>query len=130
GRCEKGWFVAPTVVTGLSASCALNQEETFGPVVSVAPFDTEDEVIGLANGTRYGLSASIFSRDVGRCHRLAESLDAGLVWINTWMLRDLRTPMGGMKHSGVGREGGLEAMRFFTEPKNVCVEYGQERHER
>ncbi len=128
GRCADGWFVAPTVISGLDASCALNQEETFGPVVSVAPFDSEDEVVALANGTRYGLAASIFSRDVGRCHRLAEALDAGLVWVNTWMLRDLRTPMGGMKHSGVGREGGLEAMRFFTEPKNVCVKYEQDGH--
>ncbi|HWP94998.1 MAG TPA: aldehyde dehydrogenase [Gammaproteobacteria bacterium] len=123
GRCAGGWFVAPTVVTGLSPTCRTNQEEIFGPVVTVMPFDGEDEAVALANGVRYGLAASLWTRDLGRAHRIAERLEAGLVWINCWMLRDLRVPMGGMKDSGVGREGGWEAMRFFTEPKNVTVKY-------
>ena len=124
GRCEDGWFIQPTVVDGLSVNCRTNQEEIFGPVATLIPFDEEDEVISYANGTSYGLSASVWSQDVSRCHRIASRLEAGLVWINSWMLRDLRTPMGGMKSSGVGREGGFEALRFFTEPKNVCVSFG------
>lgn len=123
GRCEQGWFVAPTVIDGLPSSCALNQQEVFGPVVSLQPFDDEEQAVALANDTEYGLATSIWSADVGRCLRLASHIDAGLVWVNTWMMRDLRTPMGGMKRSGVGREGGFEAMRFFTEAKNVCVRY-------
>lgn len=122
-RCRDGWFIAPTVIEGLSAQCTANQDEIFGPVVTLMPFDDEDEAIALANSTRYGLAASIWSRDVDRCHRTAQRLEAGMVWINCWMVRDLRTPMGGTKHSGVGREGGFEAMRFFTEPKNVCMHY-------
>ncbi len=123
GRCANGWFVEPTVIEGLPMNCRTHQEEIFGPVVTLQPFDSDDEAVTLANGVRYGLAASLWSRDVNRCHRLAERLEAGLVWVNCWMLRDLRVPMGGMKQSGVGREGGWEAMRFFTEPKNVCVSY-------
>ena len=123
GRCAGGWFLEPTVIEGLPADCRVNQEEIFGPVVTLAPFEGEEEALGLANGTVYGLTASLFSRDVARCHRLAARLEAGLIWINCWMLRDLRVPMGGVKQSGVGREGGFEAMRFFTEARNVCVKY-------
>lgn len=123
GRCEDGWFIAPTVITGLSNECRTNQEEIFGPVVTVMPFKDEHEAVKLANGTNYGLAASIWTQDVGRTHRLARDIDAGLLWFNTWMLRDLRVPMGGMKQSGVGREGGFEAMRFFTEAKNVTIKY-------
>jgi aminomuconate-semialdehyde/2-hydroxymuconate-6-semialdehyde dehydrogenase len=111
------------VIEDLPAESATNQEEIFGPVATLLPFETESEAIAIANGTEYGLAASLWSRDVQRCHRVAAQLESGLVWINTWMLRDLRVPMGGMKSSGLGREGGWEAMRFFTEPKNVCVKY-------
>ncbi len=130
-RCSSGWFVEPTVIEGLAADNRCNQEEIFGPVVSLIPFKDEAEALSIANGTRYGLAASVWSRDSGLCHRMAEDLQAGLIWINTWMLRDLRTPMGGLKNSGVGREGGTEAMRFFTEPRNVCIKYRQrnENHE-
>ncbi|MBT8137224.1 MAG: aldehyde dehydrogenase [Gammaproteobacteria bacterium] len=124
GRCADGWFVAPTVVDGLGPACATNQEEIFGPVTTLQAFDSEDEAVALANQTSYGLAASIWSSDVGRCLRLARHIEAGLIWVNTWMVRDLRTPMGGMKQSGMGREGGFESMRFFTEPKNVCIQYG------
>ncbi|MRX27666.1 aldehyde dehydrogenase [Kangiella sp. HZ709] len=123
GRCQNGYFVEPTVVEGLDNQCRTNQEEIFGPVCSIMPFDKEQEAIQLANGTEYGLAASIWTNDLKRAHRVAKSIEAGIVWINCWLLRDLRTPFGGVKSSGVGREGGLEAMRFFTEPKNVCIKY-------
>ncbi|HUO81768.1 MAG TPA: aldehyde dehydrogenase [Gammaproteobacteria bacterium] len=122
-RCAHGWFMSPTVIEGLAPDCRTNQEEIFGPVVTVQPFVDEDEAVAQANCTPYGLAASLWSSDVRRCHRVAASLEAGIVWVNTWMLRDLRTPMGGTKASGIGREGGAEAMRFFTEPKNVCIDY-------
>ena len=122
-RCRDGWFMQPTVIDGLPPECETNQEEIFGPVVTLLPFADETEALEIANGTPYGLAASIWSRDIQRCHRLAARLESGLVWVNTWMLRDLRTPMGGVKQSGLGREGGFEAMRFFTEPRNVCVKY-------
>jgi len=121
GRCQDGWFIEPTVIEGLSYNCRTNQEEIFGPVVSIMPFDTEDEVLHYANSTQYGLAAVLWTRDLSRAHRLAARIDAGIVWINCWMLRDLRTPFGGMKNSGLGREGGWEALRFFTEPRNVCI---------
>ncbi len=122
-RCRKGWFHEPTVIDGLKPECAANQEEIFGPVATLQSFGDENDALHIANGTPYGLAASIWSRDIERCHRVAAHLESGLVWVNTWMLRDLRTPMGGVKHSGLGREGGFEAMRFFTEPRNVCVKY-------
>ncbi|CAN5909278.1 aldehyde dehydrogenase [soil metagenome] len=121
GRCRKGWFVAPTVIEGLPSTCRTNTEEIFGPVVTLTPFDTEEEAINYANGTDYGLSATLWTQNLSRAHRVAQQIQAGIVWVNCWLLRDLRTPFGGMKSSGVGREGGFEALRFFTEAQNVCV---------
>lgn len=123
GRCENGFFVAPTVIENLDNDCRTNQEEIFGPVCTIMPFDTEQEALELANGTQYGLASSIWTNDLKRAHSMAKNIEAGIVWINCWLLRDLRTPFGGVKSSGVGREGGLEAIRFFTEPKNVCIKY-------
>lgn len=121
GRCAGGWFYRPTVLAGLPAQCRTNQEEIFGPVLSLMPFESENEALCLANGTEYGLAATLWTQDHGRVMRLSQLLQAGLVWVNCWMERDLRTPFGGMKQSGVGREGGWESLRFFTEPKNVCL---------
>jgi aminomuconate-semialdehyde/2-hydroxymuconate-6-semialdehyde dehydrogenase len=126
GRCQNGFFVQPTVIVDLPVECRVNQEEIFGPVVTITPFSSEDDAVRFANSTPYGLSASLWTRDLARAHRVAEKLDSGTVWVNCWLLRDLRTPFGGMKQSGVGREGGEEALRFFTEPKNVCVKYATE----
>jgi aminomuconate-semialdehyde/2-hydroxymuconate-6-semialdehyde dehydrogenase len=121
GRCANGYFVEPTVITGLDHLCRTNQEEIFGPVVTLMPFDSEEEVIGYANSTPYGLSATVWTENLRRAHRVAAQLKSGIIWVNCWLLRDLRTPFGGMKQSGVGREGGWEALKFFTEAKNVCV---------
>jgi aminomuconate-semialdehyde/2-hydroxymuconate-6-semialdehyde dehydrogenase len=121
GDLKDGYYIEPTIIDGLSAECKTNHEEIFGPVVSMIPFKTEEEVIKMANSTKYGLSASLFTRDISRAHRVASNIDSGVVWVNTWMLRDLRIPFGGMKSSGVGREGGFESLQFFTEPKNVCI---------
>ncbi|MBX3352493.1 MAG: aldehyde dehydrogenase [Phycisphaeraceae bacterium] len=125
-RCARGAFYEPTVITGLSPRCRVQQEEIFGPVVTITPFDDEAQAIEFANCTPYGLASTVWTRDLSRAHRVAARIEAGIVWVNCWMLRDLRTPFGGVKHSGVGREGGDEALRFFTEPKNVCVKIGHE----
>ena len=124
GRCRNGWFIAPTVIEGLGPDCRTNTEEIFGPVVTLQAFDTDEEALALANATPYGLSASVWTSDLSRAHRLAERIEAGVVWVNTWMNRDLRTPFGGVKQSGLGREGGWEALRFFTEAKNVTIDLG------
>lgn len=121
GRCANGWFIEPTIIEGLSHDCRTNQEEIFGPVVTIMPFDTEDEVLGYANSVRYGLSATVWTENLSRAHRVSAALESGIVWVNCWLLRDLRTPFGGVKDSGMGREGGFEALRFFTEEKNVCI---------
>ena len=121
GRCADGWFVAPTVIEGLGPSCRSNTEEIFGPVVTLQPFDDEEHALALANAAPYGLAASVWTDGLSRAHRVAARVEAGVVWVNCWLQRDLRTPFGGMKQSGLGREGGEEAMRFFTEPKNVCI---------
>jgi aminomuconate-semialdehyde/2-hydroxymuconate-6-semialdehyde dehydrogenase len=118
---RKGFFVEPTIITGLGTDCRVLQDEIFGPVVTVTPFDDEEEAIAFANSTRYGLSATVWTSNLTRAHRVAAALDAGTIWINCWLLRDLRVPFGGMKESGVGREGGFESLHFFTEAKNVCV---------
>ncbi len=125
GRCENGYFIEPTVIENLAFDCRTNQEEIFGAVVSIQPFDTEEEVLNYANSVRYGLSATVWTENLSRAHRMAEKIESGIVWINCWLLRDLRTPFGGVKDSGVGREGGFEALRFFTEEKNVCVKISQ-----
>jgi aminomuconate-semialdehyde/2-hydroxymuconate-6-semialdehyde dehydrogenase len=121
GRCSGGWFIEPTVIENLPYNCRTNMEEIFGPVVTLMPFDTEEQAIGISNSTEYGLASILWTENLTRAHRIAAELKSGIVWINCWMLRDLRTPFGGVKNSGVGREGGLEALRFFTEPKNVCI---------
>jgi aminomuconate-semialdehyde/2-hydroxymuconate-6-semialdehyde dehydrogenase len=120
-RCRNGYFFKPTVITGLPVSCRTNREEIFGPVVTITPFDSEEEVIAYANDCEYGLASSIWTQNLNRAHRVAERINTGTVWVNCWLVRDLRVPFGGMKQSGVGREGGEEALRFFTEPKNICI---------
>ncbi|WP_338764234.1 aldehyde dehydrogenase [Bernardetia sp. ABR2-2B] len=122
-RCENGFFIEPTVIEGLPAYCRTNQEEIFGAVTTLMPFEDENEALEFANSTPYGLSASVWTQNLSRAHRVASQLETGIVWINTWLLRDLRTPFGGAKQSGVGREGGYEALRFFTEEKNVCIKF-------
>src|SRR5918996_1510306 len=120
-RCREGYFFQPTVITVLSVSCRTNREEIFGPVITITPFDSEEEVINHANDVEYGLSSSVWTQNLSRAHRVAERINTGTVWVNCWLVRDLRVPFGGMKQSGVGREGGQEALRFFTEAKNVCI---------
>jgi aminomuconate-semialdehyde/2-hydroxymuconate-6-semialdehyde dehydrogenase len=120
---DQGYYLEPTVIEGLAFDCRTNQEEIFGPVVTLTPFDSEEEVLMMANSTEYGLACTIFTENLNKAHRVAKEVHSGIVWINDWLVRDLRTPFGGMKNSGVGREGGFEALKFFTESKNVCVNY-------
>lgn len=121
GDLANGYFLIPTVITGLTQASRTMCEEIFGPVVTIAPFDTEEEVIGYANGTQYGLSGMVWTENLSRGHRVAQAIDSGIMWVNTWMLRDLRTPFGGMKASGVGREGGEHSIDFYTEAQNICI---------
>lgn len=123
GRCAGGWFIAPTILEGLPHDCRTNQEEIFGPVVTIAPFETEEEVLMYANSVSYGLASVIWTDNLRKAQRISSKIQSGIVWINCWMLRDLRTPFGGVKDSGIGREGGWEALRFFTETKNVTIKY-------
>ena len=120
---KDGWFIAPTIIEGLDQQCRTNQEEIFGPIVTIQPFDTIEEALELANSTEYGLAATIWTSNLSTAHHVADKIKSGIVWVNCWLLRDLRTPFGGMKNSGVGREGGWEALNFFTEPKNVCIKF-------
>ena len=121
GKCENGYFLAPTIIEGLPYNCRTNQEEIFGPVVTITPFETEDEVVKYANSTKYGLSSILWTENLSRAQRLTQLLEAGIVWVNCWLVRDLRTPFGGVKESGVGREGGFNAFNFFTEQTNICI---------
>jgi aminomuconate-semialdehyde/2-hydroxymuconate-6-semialdehyde dehydrogenase len=123
GEYAGGYYLQPTVIEGLTHTCRVNQEEVFGPVVTIEPFDDEADAVRKANSTKYGLASTVWTQNINTAHRVANNLHAGIVWINCWMVRDLRTPFGGVKHSGVGREGGFEAFEFFTEPKNVCIKY-------
>jgi len=120
---ENGYYMEPTIIEVPTDECRVNKEEIFGPMVTIMPFTTEDEVLQMANKVKYGLSATLWTNDLKRTMRMTNQLQAGMVWVNTWLMRDLRTPFGGIKDSGVGREGGFEALRFFTEAKNVCIKY-------
>lgn len=121
GELAEGYFIQPTLIEGLSYLSKVNQEEIFGPVATLTPFENEDEVLKMVNSTRYGLAASVWTQDLKRGHRIAHRIESGIVWVNTWMLRDLRTPFGGVKESGVGREGGKHALEFMSEVKNICI---------
>ncbi len=123
GRCASGYFIEPTIIEGLTQQCRTNQEEIFGPVVTIQPFDTVEEALQLANATHYGLAATVWTQDISTANHIAAKIQAGIVWVNCWLVRDLRTPFGGVKNSGTGREGGWEALRFFTEQKNVCIQF-------
>lgn len=120
---ENGYYLQPTIIEVTDNKCRLNQEEIFGPVVTIMPFKTDEEALALANDVKYGLSATLWTNNLNRTMQISKQVHAGIVWVNTWLLRDLRTPFGGQKESGVGREGGFEALRFFTEPKNICIKY-------
>ena len=123
GRCEQGWFIEPTVIEGVANGSQTNQQEIFGPVVSIQPFDDIEDAIQKANESQYGLASTIWTSNLNVAHRVADEVESGIIWINCWLARDLRTPFGGMKQSGLGREGGMEALRFWTEPKNVCIKF-------
>lgn len=123
GEYRNGWYVEPTIIESLSYNCRTNKEEIFGPVVSIMPFDEEEEVLKMANSTQYGLSATVWTGDVRRATKFSSELHVGIVWVNCWLIRDLRTPFGGMKNSGVGREGGFQVLDFFTEQQNICIRY-------
>ena len=123
GRCSNGYFIAPTIIEGLGPDCKTNTEEIFGPVVTLQPFNNLEEALHLANANQYGLACTVWTQDITTANKVASKIEAGIVWINCWLLRDLRTPFGGLKNSGVGREGGWEALRFFTEAKNVCIQF-------
>lgn len=120
---DKGYYIAPTIIEGLPYDCRTNMEEIFGPVVTIMPFEDEEAALQYANATEYGLAATIWTQDLTRAHRVADKVESGIIWVNSWLVRDLRTPFGGMKNSGVGREGGFQALDFFTEPKNVFIKY-------
>ena len=120
---ENGYYLQPTIIEVASNQCRLNQEEIFGPVVTIMPFKTDEEALQLANDVKYGLSATLWTNNLNRTLQFSKQLHVGIVWVNTWLMRDLRTPFGGQKESGIGREGGFEALRFFTEPKNICIKY-------
>ncbi|MFN3940788.1 MAG: aldehyde dehydrogenase family protein, partial [Chitinophagales bacterium] len=122
GRCANGLFIEPTIIEGLDIHCRTNQEEIFGPVVTITPFSTDSEALKFANSSEYGLASVVWTQNLTRAHRIADAIESGIVWINCWLERDLRTPFGGVKQSGVGREGGLEALRFFTETKNITIQ--------
>jgi len=123
GRCSGGYFIEPTIVENLGPTCKTNTDEIFGPVVTLQPFHSTEDAIELANATEYGLAATIWTQDISKANLLATKVESGIVWVNCWLHRDLRTPFGGVKNSGVGREGGWEALRFFTEAKNVCIDF-------
>jgi len=123
GRCANGYFIEPTIIEGLGPDCRTNMEEIFGPVVTLQSFKTEEEALALANCSEYGLSATIWTENLNRAHKISEAVNSGIIWVNCWLLRDLRTPFGGMKQSGTGREGGWNALNFVTEPKNVCIRF-------
>jgi aminomuconate-semialdehyde/2-hydroxymuconate-6-semialdehyde dehydrogenase len=118
-----GAWVEPTIWTGLPHEARVNREEVFGPCCHIAPFDTEEEAVRLANDTAYGLTAVVYTRDLARAHRVANQMEVGICWVNSWFLRDLRTPFGGAKHSGIGREGGIHSLEFYTELRNICIRY-------
>jgi aminomuconate-semialdehyde/2-hydroxymuconate-6-semialdehyde dehydrogenase len=123
GRCANGYFIEPTVIENLGPFCKTNQEEIFGPVVTLQPFETMEQALELSNASHYGLAATIWTQDISKANMVAAKVQSGIVWVNCWLARDLRTPFGGIKNSGVGREGGWEALRFFTEQKNVCIQF-------
>lgn len=123
GNNSNGYFIEPTIIEGLPYDCRTNQEEIFGPVVTIMPFDTDEEVLKYANSTSYGLAATVWTTNLNRAHKISAGIESGIIWVNCWLLRDLRTPFGGMKGSGMGREGGFEALNFFTEEKNVCIKF-------
>jgi aminomuconate-semialdehyde/2-hydroxymuconate-6-semialdehyde dehydrogenase len=123
GRCANGYFIEPTIIEGLGPECKTNREEIFGPVVTLQSFSSVDEALQLANATDYGLACTVWTQNISKANIVASRIESGIVWVNCWLLRDLRTPFGGVKNSGVGREGGWEALRFFTEAKNVCIEF-------